>query len=234
MSAVDAAVVITGAGSGIGFALAQGFLGDGASVVACDVDGEGMAPLAEKGARTVVGDVSHEADVARMLDAALDGWGRLDVLINNAGVGVQKTIEELGPDEYERVLRVNLFGPYYGIRTALPMMRAQGRGRIINVISRHAEFTPAGLAGYSSSKAALWALTRTAANEVRDADILVNALIPGPTATKMNPAGTQSPDAVYPTAHMLATLPAGGPNGKCFWDMEEYLMYQAEKRPRRG
>jgi len=59
---------------------------------------------------------------------------------------------------------------------------------------------------------------------------LVNALIPGPTRTNMNPQGTQPPEAVYPTAKMLATLPSGGPSGKCFWDMEEYRMYQPEKR----
>jgi NAD(P)-dependent dehydrogenase (short-subunit alcohol dehydrogenase family) len=109
-------------------------------------------------------------------------------------------------------------------------MRAQGSGRIINMISRHAEFAPAGLAGYSSSKAALWALTRTASQEVKGSGILVNALIPGPTKTNMNPAGTQEPEAVYPTARMLATLPDDGPSGKCFWDMEEYRMYQPEKR----
>jgi 3-oxoacyl-[acyl-carrier protein] reductase len=224
-------VLITGAGRGIGRALAEGFLADGATVVGVDVDAEALAILAARGATTIVGDVSDPADVERFVHGARDaGGGHLDVLVNNAGTAQRGTIEELGPDAYERTLRVNLFGPFYGMRAAIPIMRAQGFGRVINVISRNAEFNPAGLSGYSTSKAALWSLTRTAANELQGVDILVNALIPGPTLTDMNPSGTQSPDAVYPTARMLATLPTGGPSGKCFWDLEEYRMYQREKR----
>lgn len=223
-------ILITGAAGGIGRALAEGFLADGAQVVATDVDGDGLKSLADAGATTVVGDVSDQSTVEAFVKAAVGVRGRLDVLINNAGIGVQRSIEDSRPDDYERVLRVNLFGPFYGLRVALPVMRSQGYGRVVNLISRNAEFTPAGMAGYSTSKAGLWALTRTAAKETEGVDILVNGLIPGPTRTNMNPNGTQPPEAVYPTARMLATLPAGGPTGRCYWGMEEYLMYQPEKR----
>jgi NAD(P)-dependent dehydrogenase (short-subunit alcohol dehydrogenase family) len=107
-------------------------------------------------------------------------------------------------------------------------MRQQNYGRVVNVISRNAEFNPAGLSGYSTSKAGLWSLTKTAAHETAGTDILVNALIPGPTLTEMNPNGIHGPEVVYPTARMLATLPAGGPSGRAFWNLEEYRMYQGE------
>ncbi len=223
-------VLITGAANGIGRALAEGFLDDGARVIATDIDGDRLVGLAQRGAIAVAGDVSNQHDVARFVAIATDNGGRLDVLINNAGIASYRTIEEHEADEYERVLRINLFGPYYGLRAALPMMRKQGYGRVINVISRSAEFNPAGLSGYNTSKAALWSLTRTAANEVRGTGILVNALIPGETKTDMNPNGAQAPEAVYPTARLLATLPEDGPSGKCFWDMEEYRMHELVKR----
>ncbi len=229
-------VLITGAANGIGRALAEGFLADGARVVAVDVDADALASLAERGAVTVTADVADPADADRIVAACTagdgrdGGDGRLDVLVNNAGVALQRRIEDNEPGEFERVLAVNLFGPFHLLRAALPVMRRQEHGRVINLVSRNAEFTPAGLVGYNTSKAALWALTRTAARETEGTDILVNALIPGPTLTDMNPRGTQTPDAVYPTAKMLATLDAGGPSGKCFWDEEEYRMYQREKR----
>ena len=221
---------MTGVAGGIGRALAEGFLGDGATVVGVDLRADDMAPVADAGCIVEEGDVSDPTVMERVVKRAVAETGRVDVLINNAGVGISRTIEEHDDDEFERILRINLFGPYYGLRSALPAMRAQGYGRVINVVSRHAEFNPAGFAAYGSSKAALWALTRSVAREVGDHDILVNALIPGPTVSGMNPNGTQEPAAVYPTARMLATLPAGGPSGRCFWDCAEYRMYQRDKR----
>jgi 3-oxoacyl-[acyl-carrier protein] reductase len=223
-------VLVTGAANGIGRALAEGFHADGACVVAADHDAVGLESLADRGVCTVIGDVGEPSDVDRFVAEATAIGGRLDVLVNNAGTALERAIECHGAGEFERVLRVNLFGPLYALRAALPVMRAQGYGRVINVISRNAEFNPAGLSSYSASKAALWSLTGTAANETRGVDILVNALIPGPTLTAMNPEGTQAPEAVYPTARMLATLPSGGPSGRCFWNLEEYRMFQRDKR----
>lgn len=223
-------VIVTGAAGGIGRALAEGFMGDGATVIGVDLRAADMDSLAAAGCFVEGGDVSDPTVMEQVVKRALAETGRVDVLINNAGVGVERTVEEHGDDEFERILRINLFGPYYGLRSALPAMRAQGYGRVINVVSRHAEFNPAGFAAYGSSKAGLWALTRSVAREVQDDDILVNALIPGPTISGMNPNGTQEPAVVYPTARMLATLPSGGPSGKCFWDCAEYRMYQPDKR----
>jgi len=80
---------------------------------------------------------------------------------------------------------------------------------------------------YNSSKAALWSVTRSAAVENIDYDILINGMIPGPTKTNMNPIG-QNPEIVYPSARWMATLPSGGPTGKVFWNQKEYVMFSKE------
>jgi NAD(P)-dependent dehydrogenase (short-subunit alcohol dehydrogenase family) len=217
-------VLVTGAASGIGHALSMGFLDDGARVVAVDINQEGLEPLAEKGAVTRIVDVTDPDQVDGMVQAAVDETGRLDVLINNAGVTGISTVENLQPDQFEHTIRVNLFGPVYGMRAAIPVMRSQGFGRIINLVSRMAEMGISLSAAYGSSKAALLSVTRCAAMEVVDTDILINGMIPGPTKSGMMPKG-QDPSVVYPHARTLATLPAGGPTGKVFWNSEEYHFF---------
>jgi NAD(P)-dependent dehydrogenase (short-subunit alcohol dehydrogenase family) len=220
-------VLVTGAASGIGHALSRGFLNDGATVVAVDRNNEGLEPLANQGAITLKVDVSDPAQVEGMMQTAVDKTGRLDVLFNNAGVGFRSNLLEHKPDQFEELIRINLFGPVYGMRYAIPIMNSQKFGRIINLVSRVPEFGAQGMSAYGSSKAALWAATRHVANEVIDVDILINGLIPGPTKSGMMPKG-QDPSKVYPTACMLATLPTGGPSGKVFWDQKEYRMFDLE------
>jgi len=221
-------VLVTGAASGIGHALSLGFLGDGANVVAVDRQEEGLKDLKEKGAFTKVVDVSDSQQVEGMVKFALDQTGKLDVLVNNAGVAVGNLVESHQPDEWENVIRINLFGPYYGMKFAIPIMREQGFGRIINVVSRNAETGMALVSAYSSSKAGLYALTRCTAAEVYESNILVNGLIPGPTKTGMNPFGQQEAEVVYPTVKMMALFPKNGPSGKVFWDKKEYTLFQKE------
>jgi len=217
-------VLITGAASGIGHALSLGFLDDGAKVVAVDINPEGLKPLAEKGAVTRTVDVTDPAQVDGMVQTAVDETGRLDVLFNNAGLGLSKKLCEHEPNQFEKLISVNLIGPYYGMRAAIPVMREQGFGRIISLLSRGAEAGAPGMGAYGASKAGLFALTRTVARETADADILVNGLIPGISKTGMMPFG-QDPSLAYSTAHMLATLPTGGPTGKVFWDEKEYFLF---------
>ena len=220
-------IVITGAASGIGHALCLGFIEDGAKVLAVDRHAEGLEPLAEKGGITRNIDVSNQTQVEEMVQTALDETGRLDVLINNAGVGFMTLITDHKPGQFEELTRVNLFGPYYGLKAAIPVMRTQGFGRIINLVSRAGEGGHKGMSAYGSSKAALFALTRHAAKETEDDNILVNGLIPGPTKSGMMPKG-QDPGVVYPTARMLATFPDDGPSGKVFWNEKEYNLFDPD------
>ncbi len=220
-------VCITGAASGIGHAISLGFLEDGAKVVAVDINRDGLKPLEDKGAITKTIDVTDFAQVNSMVNIAVDETGRLDVLFNNAGVARLRNIHELKDDEYEYVIRVNLFGPVHGMRATIPVMRSQNFGRIINLVSRAAEAGNNSMSPYNSSKAALWSVTRSAAVENIDYDILINGMIPGPTKSGMMPQG-QNPEVVYPSARWMATLPTGGPTGKIFWNQKEYAMFSKE------
>ena len=222
-------VVITGAASGIGRALALGFLADGAKVVAADIAEAGLVDAAKAGAETVVTDVTDAAAVQRLIDQAVRLTGGVHVLFNNAGVAGGGRIEAMAPGAFEQVIAVHLFGALYGLRAALPVMRAQGYGRIINTLSRGAESKAAGWSSYGSAKAAMLTLTRVAAAEAADggADILVNGMIPGPTLSgMMKGEGLQAPEAVYPGARWLATLPTDGPTGQVFWNMKPYTLFK--------
>lgn len=224
-------VVVTGAASGIGRAWVNGFVADGATVVAADINAAGLAELAPLGVHTFVLDVADSAQVKAMIDYAVRQTGRLDALFNNAGLAYNLTLEASPEGAFERHIAVHLFGCINGMRAAIPIMRRQGTGRIVNTVSRNAEVDVARTSAYAAAKAAMWAASRVTAREVSDADILVNMLIPGPTRTAIwgrDRPEMQSPDVTYPTARLLATLPAGGPNGKVFWNEREYPMFKPE------
>lgn len=221
-------ILITGAGAGIGKAFAEGFLAEGASVVAADIRADRLEPLSAAGAITAVVDVADDAQVRSMMDLAMTETGRVDVLFNNAGYGSKTAVEDLTDGEFERLVAVHLFGCIYGMRAAIPIMRAQNHGRIINVVSRAAESPGPNNSAYGAAKAAMFTASRSAAAEVADSDILVNMLFPGMTNTSIwgvDMPGMQDPEEVYPTARMLATLPSGGATGKCFYRGEEYEMF---------
>jgi NAD(P)-dependent dehydrogenase (short-subunit alcohol dehydrogenase family) len=219
--------LITGAGSGIGRATALGFAAQGAQVIATVRTEQSRQDIQGEGITTVVCDVRRYADVASAVHVALDCFGRLDILFNNAGIDGHTRLDELAEGEFENFVAVHLFGGIYGMRAALPVMRRQGYGRIVNMLSRGAQRTRHGMAAYAASKSGLFAATRVAASENSDLDILINGIIPGPTQSKMyvNPAA-QPPEAVVPCVRWLATLPTGGPRGKVFWDMEEYHLFR--------
>jgi 3-hydroxybutyrate dehydrogenase len=222
----DKTVVVTGAASGIGRALALGFAADGARVIAADINAAGLLDISGDAITTVVADVSRDPDVRQLMATALKDTGRIDVLFNNAGLGGSRRIEQIDDDMFERYIQVHLFGAFYGTRAAMPAMRAQGFGRIINTLSRHAGAQQAGFSAYASAKAGMLALTRIAAAEAADVDILINGMIPGPTRSGMMKGDNlQAPEAVYPGALWLATLPTGGPSGKVFWNKKPINLF---------
>ena len=224
-------IVITGAASGIGRAWAKAFNEEGANVIGCDINQEGLSSLKELGISTLVTDVSKDQQVKDLVNFAVEKTGRLDVVFNNAGMGYGHKLEESPVGAFEHHVAVHLFGCLYGMKNAIPVMRKQGSGRIINTISRNAETNTPGTSAYSAAKAAIWSASRVAAYEVSDSDILINMIIPGPTNTGIwgrDMKHLQSPEATYPTARMLATLKEGGPTAKVFWDEKEYLMFNSE------
>ncbi|MEE8397977.1 MAG: SDR family oxidoreductase [Desulfobacterales bacterium] len=219
-------VVITGAGSGIGLACANGFLADGATVLGVDNKRDRLEDLASKGALTMTADVSDDAAMRAMVEKAVEETGRIDVLFNNAGMGSPKRIEDLADGEFEHFMAVHVFGAIYAMRAAVPHMRRQNYGRIISTVSRGAEGKQG--AAYNAAKAALWSVSRCLAHDVSDNDILVNSLIPGPTNTPIfgrDMPHLQSPEKVYPTVRMMATFEKGGPSGEVFFWEKQYPMF---------
>lgn len=223
-------IVITGAASGLGEAWTKGFLRDGATVVAADINEAGLEHLAELGALTIKTDVANERDVKAMVDFAARATGKVDVLFNNAGIGFMRPFLDVPEGDFERHVAIHLYGTVYGMRYALPYMKDAGHGRIINTVSRAAEASGFRSAAYSAAKAAIFAATRSVAKEYAEGDILINMIIPGPTNTAIwgrDMPQMQSADVTYPTAKMLATLPADGPRGRVFWDEKEYLLFNS-------
>ena len=196
----DKVVIVTGGGHGIGRAYCQGFAEAGARVVVADID----APAAEKVAAEVVqqfdgkalgmrADVANEASTKEMAKAALDKFGRIDVLVNNAAIFAtipmnRGGIDSIDPAEWDRMMLVNLKGLFFCCRAVLPAMRQQKSGKIINISSGTVLNGSAGRIHYVTSKAGVIGFTRTLAREVGDDNINVNAIAPGSTLSEDNPS----------------------------------------------
>jgi NAD(P)-dependent dehydrogenase (short-subunit alcohol dehydrogenase family) len=182
--------LITGAARGIGAATARLFVEHGYPVVIADVLDEGAVlcnELTAGGGACVYHrcDVSNEADVQASVAVAVDTFGSLDVLVNNAGVVLVKPLDEIGWDEFRRVVDVNLGGTFLGCKHALPVMKRQGSGVIVNVASVSGHVGQTDHAVYGATKGAILALTRALAWEVAPYGIRVNSVSPGSVDTPM-------------------------------------------------
>jgi NAD(P)-dependent dehydrogenase (short-subunit alcohol dehydrogenase family) len=181
--------LVTGAAKGIGAGIAERFVEAGAAVVLFDVDGAGALSLAARlcargRALAVEGDVADEEDVRRAIERTVAEFGRLDVLINNAGIELFGFIPEYTSEQWDRQLGVNLKGAFLFAKHVIPRMRGHG-GAIVNISSVHAFVSYPGNAAYDASKAGLCALTRTLALEHGRDGIRVNAICPGYIDTPM-------------------------------------------------
>jgi 3-oxoacyl-[acyl-carrier protein] reductase len=181
----DRAAIVTGAASGIGRATAQLFAEEGAKVLAVDLPGKN---LAADHANIVTFEKSvGDADAAdAIVSEAVKRFGRLDIVMNNAGISSSTRIEDLTEDIWQRTLNVNLSAQMRICQKAVPHLKASSAGRIINVASVMAEGTDYGLAAYCASKAGVAGLTRTLALELGKFGITANYLEPGAIKTGMN------------------------------------------------
>ncbi len=200
-----AVVAITGASAGIGRETALAFAREGARIAICARRSERLEALAEAiragGSECLVmqTDVADAAQVQRFITATLERFGRLDVLVNNAGYGVRGRVEDTPLDDYERLMRVNYLGTVYGCSAAVPILRRQGRGVIINVSSIVGHRSLPGGAAYAASKAAQVSLTESLRAELRGSGVF---------ACSVHPIGTQTE-----FAEVAAQLSAGRPGG---------------------
>jgi NAD(P)-dependent dehydrogenase (short-subunit alcohol dehydrogenase family) len=179
--------VVTGAGDGIGHGIVRRFAAEGARVLVADIDGERGATVANElrrelgaDARDVRTDVSAKDDVLAMVTVALDTWGTIDVLVNNAwGGGALGRVEHKTDEQLAAGFGVGFYGPLWAMQAAFPAMRAQGRGNIVNLCSLNGVNAHVGTLEYNCAKEALRTLTRTAAREWASHGIVVNAICPG-------------------------------------------------------
>jgi NADP-dependent 3-hydroxy acid dehydrogenase YdfG len=190
-------VVITGASSGLGEAAARHLAARGATVALGARRADRLQTLVDdltaSGARALAAttDVTRRDDVERLVGAAVDAYGRVDVMLNNAGLMPQSPLERLRVDEWDRMIDVNLKGVLYGIAAALPHMRRQGAGHIVNVSSVAGHKVRAGGAVYAATKHAVRALSEGLRQEVKPYGIRTTVISPGVVASELPNSATE-------------------------------------------
>jgi 3-oxoacyl-[acyl-carrier protein] reductase len=191
MAATSAAAIVTGAGSGIGRAIAIRLAADGHAVLVNDIVGPRAEAVAAEiraargRAAAKAGDVSSEADVTAIHAAAADAFGPVGLLVNNAGHVHQALFEVLQPADFDRMFAVHVRGAFLMMRAVLPAMLAVGAGVIVNVASQLGQIGGVELVHYAGAKAAIIGMTKSLAREVSSRGVRVNAIAPGPINTPL-------------------------------------------------
>ena len=208
----DKTAIVTGAGSGFGKGIAMRFAKEGARVGVVDINAEAAREVASQignSAFAMEADVSIDRDVSRMVQEALDRWGQLNILVNNAGTTHRnQPMTEVTEEEYERIFAVNVKSVYLSAKHIVPVMKKQGFGVILNVASTAGVRPRPGLVWYNTSKGAMMTATKAMAIELAGEKIRVNAINPvaGETGMLHLFMGEDTPEK---RAQFISTIPLG-------------------------
>ena len=215
MTLAGKVAIVTGAGSGFGEGIAKLYAEEGAKVLVADIVGQQSQRVTNEiraaggDAQACVADVSQRDDFQRMVDAALDAWGRLDIVVNNAGTTHANTsLLDVDEATYDRVFAVNVKSIYWSALCAVPVMRRQGGGSFINIASTAGLRPRPGLTWYNGSKGAAVIISKSMAVELAPDNIRVNAICPviGETGLTSTFMGGDTPEL---RAKFIATIPLG-------------------------
>jgi meso-butanediol dehydrogenase/(S,S)-butanediol dehydrogenase/diacetyl reductase len=176
--------IVTGASSGIGKAIAERFAWEGAEVVVADVDESGQEVAEEIDGTFVECDVSDYGQVEDLVETAVEEYGKLDIMVNNAGIGSLSGIDEMDKEEYEQVRSVDLDGVVYGTKIAAPHLE-ETEGVVINIASIYGLVGDTGATAYQAAKGGVVNFTRSVADDLADVPVRVNAICPGYIKTAM-------------------------------------------------
>jgi len=192
----DRTAVVTGAAQGIGLAIAELFVAEGARIVVGDLDGDAAERAARRlggagVARAVACDVTRATDVDELMTAAVAAFGSVDVMVNNAGITQDATMRTMTEEQFDSVIGVHLKGTWNGTRKAAAIMREQRRGTIVNISSLSGKVGMVGQTNYSAAKAGIVGLSKAAAKELAHHGVRVNAIAPGLIRTAMTEAMPQ-------------------------------------------
>lgn len=204
--------LITGATRGLGKAMALALAGEGAAIALVARNRGALEKSAEavwrtgSGAQVFQADVTSESQVQRLENEVTEAFGRVQILVNNAGINIRKQLTEFTLDEWRRVLDASLTSTFLMCRAFVPHMKGTGYGRVINLASTMAHVSIPGRSAYSASKSAILGLTRALALELAPEGITVNAISPGPFATEMNTPLIENPEL---NRQFVARIPLG-------------------------
>ncbi|MDI7258969.1 MAG: 3-oxoacyl-ACP reductase family protein [Thermodesulfobacteriota bacterium] len=214
MELKDLVAIVTGAGKGIGKAIAEKFFIEGAWIAILDIDlplaKSVAASLDSSGQKTMAikVDIANEIEVTNAVSEVISKFNRIDILVNNAGISRHKPIEEMTLEIFESVMKVNLTGTFLCCRAVTPIMKRQRRGKIINIASLGGRTGRPGVGvNYAASKAGVIGLTQTLARELGPAGIYVNAIAPGPILTEQT---RQYSPEVFATWNVGRAIPKDG------------------------
>lgn len=191
----DKIAIITGGASGMGASMAKRFSEEGATVIAADINEDNLKKVASDNVIPMKLDVTSDENWASLVADVIEKYGRIDILINNAGISTEKTVDQITAKDWEIIHKINSFGPFLGIKHVTPHMKEAKKGAIVNT-SSYTALVGMSMDPYTASKGSLRATSRAAAATLGAYNIRVNAVFPGTIRTPMTDALTDAREAM--------------------------------------